>query len=203
MEKILNWIKKNILGLEEPKRKKKKGRKAPAKTSVSRKKPSAAKKKLAAAVKAKKPLPRPVPIKKVPVPTAAEKKKLKKNADSLLRVSKEYLQKPVKGKAVKQVPPPAPTLEPVVVKPDGKLVGNITHFFPNVRAAIIKVKSAIVVGDQIRFVGPSTDFKITVKSMQMNRAPIEKAIKGQEIGIQVPDKVREGDEVYKIGGAKR
>ena len=37
-----------------------------------------------------------------------------------------------------------------------------------------------------------------VKSMQANHASIEKASKGQEIGLKVKSKVRHGDKVYKI-----
>ena len=42
------------------------------------------------------------------------------------------------------------------------------------------------------------DFEQKIKSMQVNHAPIEKASKGQEIGLKVKSKVRHGDKVYKI-----
>lgn len=186
MEKILKWIKKNILGLEEPRRRKKK-------KAVAKKKKPAAKK-----LPVKKAKSAPTPVKKKELKAVKPAKNFKENSDRLLQVSKDYLKKPAKAAAktaALQGPPPKP-------QPEGKTVGVITHFFPNVRAAIIKVSAAIKLGDKLHFYGETTDFKITVKSMQMNRAPIETAKRGQEIGIQVPDKVREGDQVFKIAGSK-
>lgn len=95
------------------------------------------------------------------------------------------------GKAFEKQAPAAKTQE--------KKVGFITHFFTNAGAAIVKVSAGgIEIGDELHFKGHTTDFKIKVKSMQMNRLPILVAEKGHEIGIQVPQKVRDGDEVYKI-----
>ncbi len=100
--------------------------------------------------------------------------------------------------SIKKAEPEAKPVSP------GKRIGVITHFFPNVSAAIIKINQGkIAVGESIHFKGAVTDFKISIKSMQMNRAPIEIAGKGQEIGIQVPDRVREGDEVFKLTPKKK
>lgn len=202
MKKIFAWIKRNILGLEEPvKRKRQSVRK---KRSVSdRALPKvASKNKVHVSLKTQKnnrtskeaKLQKPAKNPIFPKVSASTQKKLKQNSDQLLQVSKQYL----KSSASKRPSQPVESAEAISApKPEGKKVGVITHFFPNVSAAIIKTSSVISVGDPLRFVGPATDFKITVRSMQMNRAPIEKALKGQEIGIQVPDKVRPGDEVYK------
>ncbi|RLE44283.1 translation elongation factor-like protein, partial [Candidatus Woesearchaeota archaeon] len=46
--------------------------------------------------------------------------------------------------------------------------------------------------------GATTDFEQTVESMEINRQKIEIAKPGDEIGIKVIDRVREGDKVYKI-----
>ena len=81
----------------------------------------------------------------------------------------------------------------------GEAIGEITHFFPHVKAAVIKLKKdTLSAGDTIYLKGHTTDFEQKVKSMQVNHAPIEKAVKGQEIGLKVKSKVRHGDKVYKI-----
>jgi len=81
----------------------------------------------------------------------------------------------------------------------GDPIGEITHYFPHVKAAVIKLKKdALAVGDTIYIKGHTTDFEQKVKSMQINRRPIEKASKGQEIGMKIKHKVRHGDRVYKI-----
>ncbi len=127
--------------------------------------------------------------------------KLKVKKASAAKVKPAPKAKPVKSakpvKPAKKVPAPKAKLAP---KPKfvEKKVGVITHFFPNVSAAIVKMTGAVEIGDDIHFKGPTTDFNIKIKSMQMNRAPIIVAVKGQEIGIQVPDKVRDGDLVYKV-----
>ena len=42
------------------------------------------------------------------------------------------------------------------------------------------------------------EVELTVKSMEIERKPIEKAKKGDEIGLLVPEDVHKGNKVYKI-----
>ncbi len=81
----------------------------------------------------------------------------------------------------------------------GEPIGEITHFFPHVKAAVIKLKKGTLsLGDTIYVKGHTTDFEQKIKSLQYDHKPIEKAEKGQEAGIRVSGKVRHGDKVYKI-----
>ena len=81
----------------------------------------------------------------------------------------------------------------------GEPVGEITHFFPHVKAAVIKLKkNTLGVGDTIYVKGHTSDFEQKIKSMQINHEPVEKASKGQEVGVKVKCKVRHGDKVYKL-----
>jgi len=78
-------------------------------------------------------------------------------------------------------------------------VGEVTHFFPHVKAGVIKVKSGgINIGDTLLLKGHTSDFKQKVSSMQVNHVPVKKAKKGDEIGLLVKKRVRIGDTVYKI-----
>ncbi|MEW6101651.1 MAG: hypothetical protein AB1481_05095 [Candidatus Omnitrophota bacterium] len=77
------------------------------------------------------------------------------------------------------------------------LIGVVTHYFPQVRAAVIKLKTGLSMGDYIKIKGHTTDFTQKVTSMQIDRVDIEKAKKGQEIGLLVDSRVRQNDEVYK------
>lgn len=78
-------------------------------------------------------------------------------------------------------------------------IGVITHYFPHVKAAVIKLqKGSLKVGDNIYIKGHTTDFKQAVKSLQLNRAPIEEAKAGGEVGVKVKSRVRIGDAVYKL-----
>lgn len=78
-------------------------------------------------------------------------------------------------------------------------VGAVTHFFPKVKAAVIKLnKGSIKVGDNIYIKGHTTDFKQKVKSLQINHVAINEGGKGQEVGVKVSSRVRIGDVVYKL-----
>jgi translation elongation factor EF-1alpha len=79
-----------------------------------------------------------------------------------------------------------------------KSVGEVTHFFPHVSAGVVKLTRELKVGDMVHIKGHTTDFKQTIDSMQLEHVPINEAKKGQEIGLQVKDKVRIGDIVYKL-----
>lgn len=85
------------------------------------------------------------------------------------------------------------------VDPSLEKVGEVTHYFPHVNAAAVKIlKDALRVGDQICIKGHTTDFKEDVVSIQLDHASIPEGKKGQEIGLQVKERVRIGDTVYRI-----
>ncbi|MBM3256843.1 MAG: hypothetical protein FJY98_00735 [Candidatus Liptonbacteria bacterium] len=90
-------------------------------------------------------------------------------------------------KATKKVSKPAKAL---------KSIGVVTHFYGNLSVAIVKFKQTVKTGVGLHYKGATTDFKETVKSMQYDHKPIAAAKKGQEVGIRVKKKVREGDEVF-------
>ncbi|UCD07761.1 MAG: translation elongation factor-like protein [Candidatus Aenigmatarchaeota archaeon] len=79
-----------------------------------------------------------------------------------------------------------------------KLVGKITHFFTNIGVGVIDLEGEIKVGDRISKEGSTTNFQQDVKSMQIHNKDVEVAKKGDSIGIKVDDRVREGDQVFKI-----
>jgi putative protease len=84
-------------------------------------------------------------------------------------------------------------------KPEEKLIGKVTHYFDKIGVAVIALDDNLKVGDTIRIVGGlETDFEQEVKSMQMEHQPIEAAKKGDEVGLKVKEKVREGYKVYKV-----
>jgi len=55
----------------------------------------------------------------------------------------------------------------------------------------------VPLGTVLYFKGATTDFKHPVKSMQYNHEPVAVAPKGKQIGIKVPKRVREGDNVHR------
>ena len=81
---------------------------------------------------------------------------------------------------------------------EGKLIGKVTHYFGNIGVAVIELTDSLKIGDTIRIVGGETDFEQVVDSMEVDHKKVEKAKKGDGIGLKVSQKVREGYKVYKV-----
>ena len=81
-------------------------------------------------------------------------------------------------------------------------VGTVTHYFSKIRVAGIMVSDQLAVGDRILFIGHTTALEQIVNSMELDHQPIEVAGAGQEIGLRVIDRVRRGDEVYRLTAAE-
>ncbi len=79
-----------------------------------------------------------------------------------------------------------------------KEIGTISGYFSHVGVAAIKLSGSLKVGDTIHVKGHTTDIELKVGSIQIDRAPVKMAKKGDHIGIKVPDKVRPNDIVYLI-----
>lgn len=75
---------------------------------------------------------------------------------------------------------------------------EVTHYFPHVNAAVLKIKMGeIRIGDELLFKGHTTDFKQKVVSMQIDHQPVKIAKKGDDFGVEVKSRVRAGDLVFK------
>ena len=78
-------------------------------------------------------------------------------------------------------------------------VGKINHYFSNIQVATINLVSSLKVGDKITIIGKTTGVMHSqIERIEFQKKSIEKAIKGQEVGIKVPGYVRRNDEVYVI-----
>ncbi len=81
---------------------------------------------------------------------------------------------------------------------EGKLIGQVTHFFGNINVAVIKLSDKLKEGDTIRIVGGETDFSQEVDSMEVEHEKIKEGKKGDSVGLKVGQKVHEGYRVYKV-----
>lgn len=81
---------------------------------------------------------------------------------------------------------------------EGKLIGEVTHYFGKISVAVIKITDNLKVGDEIRIVGGEIDFNQTIESMEADHKKIEQAKSGDSVGLKVQEKVREGYKVYKL-----
>lgn len=129
----------------------------------------------------RRPLKKKKPVRKKPVRKAKSKAKAKTKVKARVKI---------KAKA-KAKPKPRPKLKEGVI-------GIVTHYFPHVRAAVIKLKAPLAVGDKVKIKGHTTDFTQSVDSLQIDRVSVDTAGKGAEIGLLVVSRVRQHDVVYKL-----
>lgn len=78
-----------------------------------------------------------------------------------------------------------------------KKVGKVTHYYGKIGVVIIQLLDNCAVGDTIKFKGHGKEFEQLVDSMQIDHKPVEKAKKGDIIGMKVSQEVAEGTEVFK------
>ena len=79
-----------------------------------------------------------------------------------------------------------------------QLVGKVSDFFSRPVVAAVELSEDLMVGDRIRIKGHTTDLDEVVTSMQIDNTNVEKAGKGDSVGIKITDRVRRGDEVFKV-----
>jgi len=78
-------------------------------------------------------------------------------------------------------------------------VGEVVKFFAKPSVAAIKIMDGEVkIGDTIKIVGHTTDLTNVLESMEIDNKKVEKAVAGDFIGIKVSDRVRQGDEVFRV-----
>jgi translation elongation factor EF-1alpha len=79
-----------------------------------------------------------------------------------------------------------------------KQIGTVSSYFSKVDVAAIKLSGNLEVGNKVRIKGHTTDFETEIKEIQIERDSVEKAKKGDHVGIKVPEKVRPNDKVFLI-----
>jgi putative protease len=77
-------------------------------------------------------------------------------------------------------------------------IGVINEFFAHINVAGVELSDTMRVGDTIHVKGHTTDLEQTVDSMQIEHDQVEEARAGQAVGIKVKDRVRRGDQVFKV-----
>ena len=77
-------------------------------------------------------------------------------------------------------------------------VGKVIHYFSRIGVAAIELQEEIKAGDTVHFKGHTTDFSQEIQSMQISNQVVDKAGKGDKVGIKVKEKVREGDMLFRV-----
>ena len=78
-------------------------------------------------------------------------------------------------------------------------VGKVTHYYDKIGVAIVELDGTLTNGDKIKFVrGGEELFEQNVDSMQVEHQKVDRAGKGDVVGLKTDKEVKEGAEVYKI-----
>jgi len=79
------------------------------------------------------------------------------------------------------------------------LIGIVAHQWQKAGAALLALsEGGLSVGDTIRIKGHTTDFTQTVRSMQVDHEPVDSAGPGDEVAVEIDDRVRVKDSVYRV-----
>ena len=77
-------------------------------------------------------------------------------------------------------------------------IGSISHIYKKISVAVVELSEPLQVGDTIHITGHTTDLTQKVESMQVEHQNVEKAEKGESVGLKVNGEVKERDLVYKV-----
>jgi len=76
-------------------------------------------------------------------------------------------------------------------------LGTVTHYYSKIKVGIVQIENGeLQVGDIIYVRGKTTFFKQRVASIEYNHRKVRRVGKGYDVGIRMPVKVREQDDVY-------
>lgn len=77
-------------------------------------------------------------------------------------------------------------------------IGDVSHYYTNIEVAVVELIERLKVGDEIRIKGATTEFTQLVESIQIEHERVTGAESGDSIGLLVRDRVRAGDQVFRL-----
>jgi len=96
----------------------------------------------------------------------------------------------------KPVPAEVPAHTPL---PGEDPVGIVTHYFSQLSVAVVELDTgSLVVGDEIRILGHTTDLRQKIDSLEVEHESVTEVGRRQAFGMKVKEHVREHDVVYKV-----
>jgi len=94
---------------------------------------------------------------------------------------------------------PSPLAPGDVSDTEPRRIGLVTHYYEHAGACVVKLdEGPLRVGDTIHVRGHTTDFYQRVERLERDHAAIDAARVGEEVGVQVSQRVRAHDVVYRL-----
>ena len=139
--------------------------------------------------------------KKAPARKPAIRKKLvlKKKAPARKPAKRAAPKKP----AARPVPKPQPVVAPPPARPvplpGEEPIGIVTHYYGHLSVAVVRLDTGTLkIGDTIRIIGHTSDFRQKVESLQIGHEAVSEVGRRQEFGMKVKEHARENDVVYRV-----
>ena len=96
---------------------------------------------------------------------------------------------------------PSPLAPGDVSDTEPRRIGLVTHYYEHAGACVVKLDAGpLRVGDTIHVRGHTTDFYQRVDRLERDHVAIDAARVGEEVGVQVSQRVRAHDAVFKLSG---
>ncbi|MBW1957617.1 MAG: translation elongation factor-like protein [Deltaproteobacteria bacterium] len=78
-------------------------------------------------------------------------------------------------------------------------IGFVSNYYSKISVAAVEMTDGTVsLGDTLHFLGHTTNFESKVDSMQIQHKFVKEAKKGDSVGVEISEKARAGDKVFKI-----
>ena len=122
--------------------------------------------------------------------TKTMKKKLVKKMTK--KITMKLIKKTAK-KPMKKSPVAKKTVKSAAV---AGTLGSVVHYYDRIGVAILELTAPVVVGDLLTFRRGKREFTQPIGSMQMNHQPVERATKGQVVGVKVVQVTDPGTMVF-------
>ena len=79
-----------------------------------------------------------------------------------------------------------------------KQIGKVTHYYDKIGVAVVDLTSGLKSGEKLKFVKDDDEFTQTAESIQVDRKNVDKAKKGDSIGLKVDQEIKPGAAVYLV-----
>ena len=108
---------------------------------------------------------------------------------------------------VKPAPARTPRRTPIEdISPEEQIIGapflgKVLSYDAKTREVTLDLEEAVTVGDGVRVKGRATDLIQRVERLRVGRRSVQSALAGETVELEVADRVRPGDAVYKVRAA--
>lgn len=78
------------------------------------------------------------------------------------------------------------------------LIGRVSHYYSKIGVAALDLQAPLHKGDRIRVQGHTSYMEGTADSLEIDHRRVDEASPGDAVDIKVLERVRKGDEVYRV-----